>query len=238
MVIFSTFCLYLAVLLFAPVAGQAIDRSRHEFTSFDAIDKLSSDLQMFGHNLRPRDRGLSVQSDLSAEPRDASISSYLSVFNLGDRGVVSKEADLDPRRNLLASRSAPTTSSNAVKSNNLAFVYPTLDELDAVGRLLDKSATAPKGEPVVGGQTNSHRYPQGFVRAKTAKELFGLDPSGSSCSPLFMSVTDLGTAWSDVQRPQVYISGEIHGDERIVSMGDHGGYIYGSPISGSYLHCF
>jgi hypothetical protein len=63
---------------------------------------------------------------------------------------------------------------------------------------------------------NSYRL--GFVRAKTAKELFGPDSSaGSGCSPQLLTVTDLGTAWSDVLRPQVYISGEIHGDERVVS---------------------
>lgn len=106
----------------------------------------------------------------------------------------------------------PSSASN----NSPAFAYPTLLELDSAARLLDKTSTSRTGSPMLGGNSS---YRLGFVRAKTAQELFEIRPSGSgssTCSPLVMSITDLGTILSDVQRPQVYISGEIHGDERVV----------------------
>ena len=124
-------------------------------------------------------------------------------------------------------------------STDPAFVYPTLAELDAAAQFLDKTASNRPAASNLGKVRNidaglltstrsedaanrlGTKYPLGFVRSKSAQELFGLSRSSSGashCSPIVMSVTDLGTVSGDVQRPQVYISGEIHGDERVVSL--------------------
>lgn len=59
----------------------------------------------------------------------------------------------------------------------------------------------------------------GFASVHTANELYGIPHAhdGSlSCSPSVAQVTLQETIGSDIYRPQVLISGEIHGDERVV----------------------
>lgn len=45
--------------------------------------------------------------------------------------------------------------------------------------------------------------------------------SGLSCSPHIVSITHLSSVKDDASRPQVLISGEIHGDERVVRLKLH-----------------
>ncbi len=39
---------------------------------------------------------------------------------------------------------------------------------------------------------------------------------GVHCSPQILRVSEVASLAEDAQRPQIYISGEIHGDERVV----------------------
>lgn len=57
-----------------------------------------------------------------------------------------------------------------------------------------------------------------FAIVGSAQERYGTSPATSgdrSCSPAIISVTEVESYSSDVQRPQLLISGEIHGDERV-----------------------
>lgn len=59
-----------------------------------------------------------------------------------------------------------------------------------------------------------------YAKVESAEEMFGVraardSKSGLSCSPLIIRVSHIGSLDSDQQRPQVFISGEIHGDEKI-----------------------
>ena len=58
-----------------------------------------------------------------------------------------------------------------------------------------------------------------FALVSTSKEAYGLDETSDidlKCSPLLVRITDRASLLNDVERPQVIISGEIHGDERVV----------------------
>lgn len=58
-----------------------------------------------------------------------------------------------------------------------------------------------------------------FSMVSTAKEAYGMaevHDEDIKCSPFIIRVTDRTSLLTDVQRPQVIISGEIHGDERVV----------------------
>ena len=58
-----------------------------------------------------------------------------------------------------------------------------------------------------------------FALVSTAKEAYGLEEATDAdlkCSPLLVRITDRASLLNDVERPQVIISGEIHGDERVV----------------------
>ncbi len=58
-----------------------------------------------------------------------------------------------------------------------------------------------------------------FSMVSTAKEAYGMaevHDEDVKCSPFIVRVTDRASLLTDVQRPQVIISGEIHGDERVV----------------------
>ena len=58
-----------------------------------------------------------------------------------------------------------------------------------------------------------------FARVETAESLLGVAPAkdqAGSCSPMVIRVSHLSSLESDRQRPQIFISGEIHGDEKIV----------------------
>ena len=60
-----------------------------------------------------------------------------------------------------------------------------------------------------------------FAAIETAETLFGVPPAkenNTSCSPLVIRISHLQSIEKDIQRPQVFVSGEIHGDERIVSI--------------------
>ena len=61
-----------------------------------------------------------------------------------------------------------------------------------------------------------------FAKAIAANLLLGIPPAtpkgilgGTSCSPNVIRVTDIGSIVKDRERPQIFISGEIHGDERV-----------------------
>ena len=57
-----------------------------------------------------------------------------------------------------------------------------------------------------------------YARIGTAYELYELPPVRKgefSCSPFIIEVTDFASLPNDHLRPQVLISGEIHGDERV-----------------------
>jgi hypothetical protein len=59
-----------------------------------------------------------------------------------------------------------------------------------------------------------------FAHIRTAEELLGVEKaresrSGFTCSPPIVRVSHIDSLDSDVERPQVLLSGEIHGDERI-----------------------
>lgn len=61
-----------------------------------------------------------------------------------------------------------------------------------------------------------------YALVSTAKEAYGLDETSETdvkCSPLLVRITDRASLLNDVERPQVIISGEIHGDERVVRCG-------------------
>ena len=63
-----------------------------------------------------------------------------------------------------------------------------------------------------------------FSMVSTAKEAYGMaevHDEDVKCSPYIIRVTDRTTLLTDVQRPQVIISGEIHGDERVVRLSLH-----------------
>lgn len=58
-----------------------------------------------------------------------------------------------------------------------------------------------------------------FAMVASAKEAYGLaevHDGDVTCSPLLARITDWASLQADVQRPQVILSGEIHGDERVV----------------------
>jgi hypothetical protein len=58
-----------------------------------------------------------------------------------------------------------------------------------------------------------------FSHIMSSKSLFGTNDvvDGTSiCSPLIARVSDLKSLSTDRNRPQVLVSGEIHGDERVV----------------------
>ena len=61
-----------------------------------------------------------------------------------------------------------------------------------------------------------------FAKTVAANLLFDIPPAtpkgilgGSACSPNVIRVTDIGSIAKDRERPQIFISGEIHGDERV-----------------------
>ena len=58
-----------------------------------------------------------------------------------------------------------------------------------------------------------------FAQVKNANELLGTGVShgrgGFTCTPAIARVSHLASLSTDVERPQVLLSGEIHGDERI-----------------------
>lgn len=61
-----------------------------------------------------------------------------------------------------------------------------------------------------------------FAMVAPAKESLQVPPAkhGSiECSPSIIRVSDMATLKSDSTRPQMLISGEIHGDERVVGLG-------------------
>ena len=58
-----------------------------------------------------------------------------------------------------------------------------------------------------------------FARVETAESWLGVPAAregGATCSPVVIRVSHLASLEPDKQRPQVFISGEIHGDEKIV----------------------
>ena len=58
-----------------------------------------------------------------------------------------------------------------------------------------------------------------FATISTPKDLFDLEPAtyqDRTCAPKIIRVTHLASLDSDNERPQIFISGEIHGDERVV----------------------
>ena len=58
-----------------------------------------------------------------------------------------------------------------------------------------------------------------FARVETAEDSLGVPAAregDATCSPVVIRVSHLASLESDKQRPQVFISGEIHGDEKIV----------------------
>ena len=65
-----------------------------------------------------------------------------------------------------------------------------------------------------------------FAAVETASDLYHVrnaskvskDRTILTCSPLIARITDVGSVLADFARPQVFISGEIHGDERVVSI--------------------
>ena len=68
---------------------------------------------------------------------------------------------------------------------------------------------------------NSKTYaldgPYGIISdAKNLYEIGEVEQNGVKCTSVIARVTDRATLNNDVQRPQVIISGEIHGDERVV----------------------
>lgn len=58
-----------------------------------------------------------------------------------------------------------------------------------------------------------------YARVESASDIYGLEEAGqgfpSRCSPNVIRVTDLRSERADTYRPQLLISGEIHGDERV-----------------------
>ena len=59
-----------------------------------------------------------------------------------------------------------------------------------------------------------------YAISKTANELLNIknaELGNAKCSPVIIRVTHVASYESDNQRPQLIISGEIHGDERVVS---------------------
>lgn len=65
-----------------------------------------------------------------------------------------------------------------------------------------------------------------FAAVETANDMFHVrnaskvskDRTILTCSPLIARITDVRSVLADFTRPQVFISGEIHGDERVVSI--------------------
>lgn len=64
-----------------------------------------------------------------------------------------------------------------------------------------------------------------FAAVETASDMYHLRNASKvskdkaiilTCSPLIARITDVGSVLADFARPQVFISGEIHGDERVV----------------------
>lgn len=58
-----------------------------------------------------------------------------------------------------------------------------------------------------------------FARVETAESMLGVPAAkegSSACSPIVIRVSHLASLDRDRQRPQTFISGEIHGDEKIV----------------------
>ena len=58
-----------------------------------------------------------------------------------------------------------------------------------------------------------------YALVASAKEAYGMaevHDGDVTCSPLLVRITDRASLQADVQRPQVILSGEIHGDERVV----------------------
>ena len=59
-----------------------------------------------------------------------------------------------------------------------------------------------------------------FANVTTATLLFGIPPSTgnvATCSPVIARVSSIDTLHNDVSRPQILLSGAIHGDERVVN---------------------
>ena len=58
-----------------------------------------------------------------------------------------------------------------------------------------------------------------YAQVNSANELLGTEISqgrnGFTCTPAIARVSHLASLSTDVERPQVLVSGEIHGDERI-----------------------
>lgn len=57
-----------------------------------------------------------------------------------------------------------------------------------------------------------------FASVHTAEDLYKLNPAklqDTSCSPVIIKIGPTGDL-ADIQSPQLLISGEIHGDERVV----------------------
>jgi hypothetical protein len=76
-----------------------------------------------------------------------------------------------------------------------------------------------------------------FAHVSSAKDSFGIEEiqdGNDKCSPIVLRVSDLSSLSIDINRPQVLISGEIHGDERVV------GYIFSFDACGektfSFIH--
>lgn len=60
-----------------------------------------------------------------------------------------------------------------------------------------------------------------YAVISNAKDLYGIDDveqNGFKCTATIGRISDRATLVKDNQRPQVVISGEIHGDERVVSL--------------------
>ena len=58
-----------------------------------------------------------------------------------------------------------------------------------------------------------------FARVETAEVMLGVPAAregAATCSPIVVRVSHMASLDSDKQRPQTFISGEIHGDEKIV----------------------
>ena len=58
-----------------------------------------------------------------------------------------------------------------------------------------------------------------FAHVSSAKDSFGIEEiqdGNDKCSPIVVRVSDLYSLSNDINRPQILISGEIHGDERVV----------------------
>ena len=58
-----------------------------------------------------------------------------------------------------------------------------------------------------------------FATVQTAERLWNITAATqgkTTCSPAIIRITNMATLNTDVQRPQILISGEIHGDERVV----------------------